>query len=262
MELLSEVTQAVTQELWQEGKLQEAKAYLIQYLANYGSSETAVALWDKLDFFRINLGQQFEANKDYHSALNYYAAVREDSLYFTEAQKAIKRIWLAYQHQQRLDQTVSQLIEEAEAHFRAKRYLTPMNQNAYSAYQAVLSLEQENSLALERIDEIKNYYRDLGDKYFTQKNWLKALAYFERYSLIDPESAEIQDKIGTCKQKLAIAKIQTTKAVPRKITPEENEDEQREKIKRMLEESDTDSSWIMKYLFEEQSGEKDSEKPW
>ena len=43
---------------------------------------------------------------------------------------------------------------------------------------------------------------------------------------------------------------------------EEASDEQRDKIKRVLEESGTDSSWIMKYLFEEESGEKDSEKPW
>ena len=31
---------------------------------------------------------------------------------------------------------------------------------------------------------------------------------------------------------------------------------------RLLEESGTKSTWIMKYLFEDQQGEKDSEKPW
>ena len=36
----------------------------------------------------------------------------------------------------------------------------------------------------------------------------------------------------------------------------------REEIQRLLEESGTESSWIMKYLFEEQEGEKKSDTPW
>ena len=35
-----------------------------------------------------------------------------------------------------------------------------------------------------------------------------------------------------------------------------------EEIIRMLEESGTESSWLMQYLFEEQNGEPDSETPW
>jgi hypothetical protein len=38
--------------------------------------------------------------------------------------------------------------------------------------------------------------------------------------------------------------------------------EKKEEIKRMLEESGTESTWIMQYLFEDQTGEKDAEKPW
>jgi pSer/pThr/pTyr-binding forkhead associated (FHA) protein len=260
--MLSSTALAITSTIARDGKIQDAQKYLIEHLSEYGAGDEAQALWDRLDYYRITLGQQLESNQEYQAALSQYAAIREDGPYFEEAQKSIKRIWLAYQQQQRQNQTLSQLIGEAEAHFRAKRYLTPMNQNAYSAYQAVLALEPEHNLALERIEQIKSYYRDLGEKYFEQKVWLKALTYFERFTLIDPASSDINEKISICKQKLATAKPRTKKVKPRKVTPKEKPDEQREKIKRMLEESGTDSSWVMKYLFEEKTGETDSEKPW
>jgi hypothetical protein len=38
--------------------------------------------------------------------------------------------------------------------------------------------------------------------------------------------------------------------------------EKREEIKQLLEESGTESSWIMKYLFEDRQNEIDSERPW
>jgi pSer/pThr/pTyr-binding forkhead associated (FHA) protein/tetratricopeptide (TPR) repeat protein len=254
----------------QAGRLEDAKKILVDNLADYGAGEEAEVLWNQLDLYRVQLGQRFEARTEYQAALNQYAAVREDGPYFSEAQKAIKRIWLTYQQRQRQHQTLSQLIEEAEAHYRAKRYLTPMNQNAYATYQAILAMDPQNSLALQRIEQIKDFYQSIGTKHFKQKNWAKALVYFERYRLIDPENPEIQELIRTCKQNLMTAKKQVPKTKPRKkaktqakaAPSEEASDEQRDKIKRALEESGTDSSWIMKYLFEEESGEKDSEKPW
>jgi hypothetical protein len=51
----------------------------------------------------------------------------------------------------------------------------------------------------------------------------------------------------------------------RRKTKEELEREQSEKkeeIKRLLEESGAESSWIMKYLFEEEAGKTDSDRPW
>jgi hypothetical protein len=49
----------------------------------------------------------------------------------------------------------------------------------------------------------------------------------------------------------------------RKNKPAKNEkNEKREEIQRLLEESGTESSRIMKYLFEDQEGEKKSDTPW
>jgi hypothetical protein len=54
-----------------------------------------------------------------------------------------------------------------------------------------------------------------------------------------------------------------SKSGRRKNKNAENEDhKKREEIQRLLEESGTESSWIMKYLFEEQEGEKSSDTPW
>jgi hypothetical protein len=46
------------------------------------------------------------------------------------------------------------------------------------------------------------------------------------------------------------------------VVADKKQNEKREEIQRLLEESGTESSRIMKYLFEEQEGEKKSDTPW
>jgi pSer/pThr/pTyr-binding forkhead associated (FHA) protein len=262
MDLLSQTTLGIARELAEDGELQDAKTYLIAYLQNYGGGQEADMMFERVDYYSLLMGEKLESDEKYQLAIRQYSSIRDDSLYFEEAQTAIRRIWLAYQQKQYKDQTLTQLLKEGENHFLAKRYLTPVNQNAYSVYQAVLAIDSQNQVALERIDQIKDYYRQMGDKYFAQKKWLQALTYYERYSLIDPELPEVKNKIGLCKSKLAAAKSPAPKPKRRKVASKEKTDAQREKIKRALEESGTKSAWIMKYLFEEQKGEKDSDEPW
>jgi pSer/pThr/pTyr-binding forkhead associated (FHA) protein len=257
-ELLSQTVLAITQEMAGDGKLEQAKEYLMAHLKYYGTGEEADVLWDQLDFYRLSIGKYLESLKKYRTALRQYSSVREDSPYFEEAQASIRRIWLAYQQQQREDQTLSQLLKEAETHFLAKRYLTPVNQNAYSVYQAVLALEPENKIALKRIDQMKEFYRLHGEQRFDQNNWSRALTYFERYNIIDPESVEIKEKIRVCRKNMALTATHSGNSAPDYSAP----NKKREQIKRLLEESGAESSWIMEYLFEEKSGEKDSETPW
>ncbi len=256
--LLSQTILALTQKMVADGKLENAKDYLMAHLRTYGAGKEADVLWNQLDFYRLNLGKKLESLQEYRSALGQYSAIREDSPYFDDAQTSIRRIWLTYQQQQRQHQTLSQLLQEAEAHFLARRYLTPVNQNAYAAYQAVLALEPDHKLALQRIDQMKAFYRVHGEQLFEQQQWGKALTYFERYHVIDPASMAMKEKMKVCRQKLALAGGDFTKPAPGQSTPQKK----REQIKRLLEESGAESSWIMEYLFEEKSGEKDSEKPW
>ena len=262
-EMLAQITLAITGQKAEKGNVDEAKAFLKKYLAEYGHGKEAAALWDRLDFYRLTLGEQLESTNQHQSALREYSSIREDSLYFEEAQKAIRRIWLAYQKKNHQKQNVAQLLKEAETHFLARRYLTPVNKNAFAAYQAVLSLDPKHELALQRIEQIKTFYRENGDGYYKKGNWPKALSYFERYTIIDPESPEIKAKISACRQKMASTRKGNTKSGRGKNKIAQAEDQQkREEIQRLLEETGTESSWIMKYLFEEQEGEKSSDTPW
>ena len=153
-DLLAQITLAITQEKAQNGNIETAKKYLKTYLAEHGSGKEAEPLWDRLDYYRLTLGEHLESSKEFQSALREYSAIREDSLYFEEAQKAIRRIWLAYQQKNRQQQTVAQLFKEAETHFLARRYLTPVNKNAFAVYQAVLALKPDHARALQRMVEI------------------------------------------------------------------------------------------------------------
>ena len=270
--LIAESTLAITQQKAQIEDLNTVMEYLKDYLAEYGAGKESEALWDRLDYYRLSQAHRLESAKDFQPALRQYAAIKEDSIYFEEAHKAIRRIWLAHQEQPRKDQTLSQLLKEAESHFRAQRYLKPVNQNAYLLYRAALSLEPGNKLSLKRIDQMKSFYRENGDKYFVEKNWSRALSYFERYYLIDTETKEINQKMIICREKLPNSRALDQKAGPAESSSEKRmrgkqknnnkQAEKKEEIKRLLEESGTESSWIMKYLFEDQQNEIDSEKPW
>jgi tetratricopeptide (TPR) repeat protein len=153
---------------------------------------------------------------------------------------------------------VAQLLKEAETHFSVKRYLTPVHQNAYSVYQAVLALEPQNEIALKRIEQIRSYYRSEGDIHFKAGSWPKALAYFERYTLIDPDAMDIREKITACHRKLAESAPPTSAdRMPREAAAGEQE-----KVRQLLKDSGAQSSWIMKYLFDETRRESDSETPW
>jgi pSer/pThr/pTyr-binding forkhead associated (FHA) protein len=244
------------------GNLEDAAAFLREHLTAHGAGKEAAPVWDQLNRYRMQIGQRLEADSDYHRSLSYYSAVSEDSPFFPEAQKAIHRIWLDYQKKEHQQQTVAQLLKEAEAHFAVKRYLTPVHQNAYSVYQAVLALEPQNESALKRIEQIRWYYRTEGDTHFKAGNWPKALTYLERYTLIDPDAMDIREKIATCHRRLAEALQTSALSTPasRALTPAAPGE--KEKVRLLLEESGAQSSWIMKYLFDETPREYDSETPW
>jgi len=272
LELFSQTALAIAEQKSQQEDLKSAMAYLKSYLAEYGAGKEAEILWDRLDYYRLSLAQSLENAKKFQPALRQYAAIKEESIYFDEAHKAIRRIWLAHQQQTREDQTLAQILKDADAHFKAQQYLKPVNQNAYVLYQAVLSLDPKHELALKRIDQMKSFYRENGEKYYVKKKWSKALSYFERYYLIDTDTKEINNKLKICREKLAISRAKSLKTKYAKSSLKkksqgtnsrnQTQAEKKEEIKRMLEESGTESSWIMQYLFEDQKDKKDAEKPW
>jgi pSer/pThr/pTyr-binding forkhead associated (FHA) protein len=274
MELLAETALAISEQKSRHEDLESVMAYLKDYLSEYGAGKEAEVLWDRLDYYRLTLAHRLESAHELQPALQQYSAINEDSIYYEEAHKAIRRIWLAHQQHSRQDQTLVQLLKEADAHFQAQQYLKPVNQNAFVLYRAVLTLEPGHKLALKRIDQMKEFYRDNGEKYFSKKKWTKTLSYFERYYLIDTDNKQVNDKMKICREKLSDARILARKSKRTKTSlkkkswrkskkDQENEQaEKKEEIKRLLEESGAESSWIMKYLFEEETDKKNSDKPW
>jgi len=90
-----------------------------------------------------------------------------------------------------------------------------------------------------------------GEDHFQNHNYAMAISFFQKYMLIDPQDISIKEKVVICNQKLA-----ETSETGKK------EEAQREKIRNLLEESGSESSWVMKYLFEEEGQQNNSEKPW
>ena len=257
-EMLSQTVLTIVQQMAEAGKLSEAKQYLIAHLREYGGGAEADSLWEQLDMYRVENAKILEAAEKYQAALGEYAAVREDSRFYGHAQQGIRRIWVESQQDRHRHQNVGQQLQEADRHFRAKRYLTPVHMNAYSVYQSVLAIEPDNPIALERIEQMKAFYRSYAERYFKKKNWRRALTYFERHNFIAPDTPDIQQKINICREKLATSTSQRRQSQGKSSALEKN----REQVKRLLEESGVESSRIIQFLFEEQSGEKDSEKPW
>ena len=105
-----------------------------------------------------------------------------------------------------------------------------------------------------------------NEEQFQNQDWGKALRFYERYSVIDPSDEMIRQKMMICREKLT-AKVKTAKAPIKKKKEDKNKkvetlDKSQSEIKRILEESGSDSKWIMKYLFEDDKGVKNSETPW
>jgi len=261
-QMLAQTALSAAEEKIAAGDVLGAKKSLSAHLSVYGSGPETGKLWDRLDHYSITLGKKLEAEGKSKQALHQYAAVRDGSLYRVEAQKGISRIWLESQHQQRQEHTIVQLLKEGETHFAEKRYLTPVNRNAYAVFQAVLLLDPHHVMALKRIEQIKDYYLKNGDSHFEKKQWKQALGFFERYRIIDPENKAVARKIEKCRRSINAKSSASAAARGDAGSHQRQSDQQRREIRQLLESSGTESAWIMKYLFEEQKGEADTETPW
>ena len=236
VKLLTKITLAQAEARAEEGDLPGAQKILTGFLRLYGSGKEALPVWEKLDFYHFRYGVALEKEGHYLQALKEYFLVSEESPYFDQARQRAGHVWLAYQQRALKKMTVKQLLAEAEKHFQAGHYLTPVNKNAFAAYQAVLAIDPHNKLARQRIKQIKDFYFSRGEKYFRAGKYEEALTYFERYHFIDPSSKKVKERIQLCRKHLG----QT----------EENE-VQKERVQRLLKEAGASSTWIMQYLFED-----------
>jgi len=258
--LLADTVLEFTASMLESGDVSRARALLTSYVEQYGGTAGALPALERLDRIRLETGRHLESTKDYERALKEYAAVREGGPYADEARKGIRRIWLASQQKHLQQQSIAQLLKEAEQNFIAKRYLTPVNNNAYAAYQAVLSMDPDHDVALQRIEQMKSFYRQNGERHFQSGRFARALTYFERFAIIDPDNERIASRISACRSHLG-QEPPTSKA-PQTAPGQPEDKKYKEQVRKMLDESGAESSRIMKYLFEDAKGEGGSDSPW
>ncbi len=258
--LLAEATVGAAKELKAKKQPGQAKSLLSAYLQEHGAGQAAEPAWSLLDRLRLEEAQAREQEEAYQQALRLYGSIRQNGPLADEARKGIRRIWLSFQQQQMQKQSVAELLQKAEANFIAKRFLTPVNRNAYAVYKSVLAIDPDNPVALQRIEQMKDFYEDNGKRYFEAGSFQRALTYFERYAIIDPDNPGINAQIKACRSKLAQREAAPLPASAPKAGSGDSEYEQR--VQDMLQGSEAESSRIMKYLFEDASGEQEPDKPW
>lgn len=200
LNLLAQITIAEVDQLVPEGKFAEARSILSDFLTKYGAEKAADAVQARLDQLRLQYGQQLEIGGDPMGALREFSSIAEDSPFFDEAQRALSHIWRIYQKENVTELPLDQLMARADEHFAARRYTTPIGQNAYAIYQTILALDPENRVARQRIQEMKDFYREAGRKYADQNNCATAMVYFERYLLISPDDEDVKEMVRACRK--------------------------------------------------------------
>ena len=259
--LLARSAIGAAEELTLQQSPDQAKSLLTSFLQAYGNTAAGEQVRARLDEYRLKEARALEESEDFQHSLHLYASISQNGPLADKARNGIRRIWLAFQQTQMEKQSVAELLKKAERNFIAKQYLTPVNQNAYAIYKAVLSIDPDNPVALKRIDEMKNFYARHGNRHFEAGRYSRALVYLERYAIIDPGNEAIKAKITTCRSRTT-AGTDTTQPQPEDQATSSVDSAYQKQVQDMLKESESDSSRIMKYLFEDEAGEQTSESPW
>ena len=199
--LLASAVVSISEDLVEKQEVKKAKSLLMRFIGQYGGTAAVRPAADRLDALRLKSARDLEAAEAYQRALQEYAAISTDGSHADEAAEGIRRIWLAFQQNHLDKQTLAELLKKAERKFIAKQYITPVEENAYALYKAVLAIDSDNPDALKRIKQMKDFYREKGNHHFQAGRYSRALVYFERYAIIDPDDPEMQSKITTCRSK-------------------------------------------------------------
>jgi pSer/pThr/pTyr-binding forkhead associated (FHA) protein/tetratricopeptide (TPR) repeat protein len=188
-----------------EESLAAAESFLLEYLQKYGADLSSESLRDALDNVRIAQGGRLERQGEYRSAIATYASVREQGPRYDEAQGHIGRVWRMSQEEEmeELKQSlkIDKLLNDAQAHLQAKRFMTPPENNAYTALKAVLAIDPDNEQAFLGIRQIKEFYNDNADSHFEAGNCDIAIFYYKRLLLIDPHNKNAQQRTAACSGK-------------------------------------------------------------
>lgn len=245
-----------------DSRLAEAESLLVNYLKSHGAGVEAEPLWGLLDEVRFARGQRYESQGESRKAIRMYLAIPGDSALYGQAQQALSELWVSVQ-QVKTDpaadsRAMTDLLHQADVYFTRKQYLTPANANAYSIYRTVLTLDPGNTIALTRIGEMRDFYRNQGERLCRAGDSVKAGVYFQRYLLIDPDDRAVRERAAAC---AGSEEGPVTERPAGEIS--EQSRARQDKVRQLLDESGVESGWIMEFLFEEkEEGSAESETPW
>ncbi|CAK0778096.1 hypothetical protein CCP3SC1_930006 [Gammaproteobacteria bacterium] len=272
-------------------KLEDAQQFLIVHLKQYGADSEFAPVWEDLDILHLSLGKNLEAKGNDEAAMREYLGINNNSPHFAEAAKAINALWLKNQQAKLTpaDQSegVAVLLRRAEESFRKRQFLTPPNDNAYTLFRRILAQEPENAAARGRIIEIQSFYRARAEQACTDGKWEEGRKYYERYAVVAPEDRDAIKKSALCRSPAVSPGTATATAGSRRTsgassppaTPAGPVDTastpnpkggvatggtpaNRERVKKLLDNSNVDSQWIMEFLFKGKNDSKEAETPW
>ena len=86
---------------------------------------------------------------------------------------------------------IDQLLAEAQQQMESRRLTAPAGGNALRSYQRVLELEADNSAALEGLERIAAYYRDIAEQTRQQGRLEESLAYVGRGLQASPKNERL-----------------------------------------------------------------------
>jgi len=219
---------------------------LSELLAKFPEEALAAEILDRLGEWRFLAAEIEESQGSLKMALRQYVLVPEESSAFVKAQEKISQIWIKKQVKAKQNQNVKELLKKAEALFKQKCYTLPVNKNAFALYKTVLAITPYNPKALQRIEQIKQYYLNRINSALEAEDCKAAANAWRCYSLIEPGNIGLQEQITTCRKR----------ASARQGTEKEK------MVRRILQEGGVkDSSWVLEYLFEGDDDSKDSTGP-
>jgi len=209
--------QWVRLELLQIKKFEENKEFTTArdhvqgFLDRFGAWDDAEPLRKLLDDYHFRLGNSLRRKGNALAAIQELSAIRSGSEHHADAMKLTSTIWLDFQKKKiapvkKDTSDISEFLRKADLHFQKKQYLTPASGNAYGYYSLVLERDPRNSIALNRIDSIKDFYVKGAGRLMSKGEFEKAADFYRRYLLIDPSSTDIMNR-------LAVAKASAVKSV-------------------------------------------------
>jgi len=89
------------------------------------------------------------------------------------------------------EQAITQLLQEAEAYFNAKRLIEPTGENALETYLKVLELAPDNTNALSGKDRIFQHYVITADILIAEQKFSDAESALQRADVIKPNSTGV-----------------------------------------------------------------------